>query len=413
MKKIAVLICSLLFIANIQVLGQDTIDIPVPNVFQKGNRICWAACIEMFLLSRGDASQNQCMIAEKMLRGIKSDPSITCTPCSMSCCKNCIKPLKPCNLMVSDIQIMGFLKDSFSINTTSSVANWQILNQEVKFSSRPMFGLSKTDIDRTVCATNHVVIIRGYEIDQRTVSNSKDTFYRVNNPFGRCGSGYSKLRFSQLETINEVCSYIYEVHPSVQPLSISVTPPKILEKTDEDWTGELTEPQSQKDLARKLDNGSYLKLETLYFSTENYKSETAIELLYQKGKPPYTVTTLQQMGDYWLPIEIKHTNIHQNFIANAEQLSLFSNYKQYCRTDLPIIPYSKIVFLPYYDEYYVFRSVKNNEILFLPLDGNNDDEKNDTLSLGVINKTYGINDDILKKRLLQFLSKKSFYNKLN
>jgi hypothetical protein len=413
MRKICALV-SCLVLTNISVSSQsrDTVNLPIPHVTQKQDRLCWAACMEMLFQYRNDLTKNQCVIAEKMHRWIKRDPRIICTPCSTLCSKKKIPNKDICNKGVSANDIIGLLRDSFGINATVSTADWATLKTETLTKSSPIFGLSKTISLGLECSPNHVVAIRGYEIDKRTSSSIKDTFYLINDPVDKCGSSYKKVPFSQLSTINKICSFIIQLRMTQQPLlmSTSTTKPMVV-RTDEDWTGEITEPLTDSDLKKRIEVGGYLLLEKHYTSTKNLKSETTIELLQPKNKPPFVVTTLQKIGNYWIPIEIKHTDEYADFLTYVDTKPLFfSNYSQKCSTELPILPYSKIVFLPDNDEYYVFRRAKGKGIVLLATD-ESDDKK--ILSSVEISKMYNVSYDLLNRKLVQVLSKKSFQIKLS
>ena len=408
MKRMGVFIfCFVL--ESISVLGQDTVILPVPNIFQKGDRLCWAASMEMFLSYKGNISQNQCVIAEMIARRITNNQNIVCTPCSNSCCKGCIINKPKCNKSADSNLIIGLLKNPFAIDATSSIATWDILRTEIGIKNTPLFGMSRYNPVGSACVSSHLTLIRGYEIDNRVSSTTKDTFYLINDPFNKCNSSYSKLRYSPLPTINEICSYIYQIHPIQQPL-VARMAQKSIEQINEDWIGEITEPISQNDLKKKLEKDSYLASKTIYVSTETLKSETVIELMYQKDKPPYTITTLQKIGQDWLPIEIKLTTNHFNFIVSTKQKQvLLSNYPQYCITDLQILPYAKIVFIPDYDHYYIFKDPMNNEIMFLRIEDTSDEkDKNYPISLKVIANTYKVNAYILNLKLSKLLFKKLF-----
>ncbi len=410
----------LLVISNLA-LSQSK-QLPVRHISQEGDYLCWAASMEMIFKYHNPSSPyDQCKIVE-MMQG----HGVTCAPCLDMCSPTIIqqsiadlqlnaeRQSNPnCNFIVQTPRIKKILQDSFKYHLTYYTnPNWLTVQKNIN-SNRPMMGFEGNPIE--TCSASHVVIIIGYTVE------TGNQFYLVNDPIDICNSqGVQKIAFSRYPNIITVCSYLGNLYPNLVPYALIVSTNKdspkdsssVNQKDELKWEGQITQELTPKELTAIINSGHYSSVEKVYYSTENHKYFSTIELTYLDGKAPYTRTTLQKLEDKWLPVIIERTNddYYKMLKPNQEDEDIIlSKRPDKVTTALQIKPYKKVVLLPINKTFYVF--YHNKEPLFLPII-NEFDKRNKPLNRKDMERFYKVDASlihVLNKNIFNFKS----FNKLN
>jgi Peptidase_C39 like family len=366
MKKIAVLICSLLAISNLA-LSQSN-QLSVNCVHQKGDALCWAATLEMIFKYNDASSPNdQCVNAE-IMQAVRASRIVVCRPCTPhlpSATKN------DCNKAAGVEDFKAVLNNPYKYHyTDGQTPNWNTIVNDIN-SNHPFMGFIGYPKLTDKCSSDHVVAIIGYE--QKKNGNK---YYVTQDPNRTCGqaTGNKKWLFSTDAALMTVCSYFNEMYPNSTPyahkVSLGTKDSTFAPPNDElSWQGEINKTLNQKDVDYLIKSLDYSAVETIYYSTYNQASFSTLELTYLNGKPPYARTTLQKVKDTWFPVSIELTEDEPYKIVRPTLDDIIlSKRPDKLTTNLKIESYKKVVLvLPTHvqKEFYYFNYDK--QALFLPI----------------------------------------------
>ncbi len=354
----------------------------VNAILQKGDKLCWAASMEMiFRYNDINTPNNQCLIADIMQTQRGVGEIAACIPCSLPCCINCIPDADNCNRSASRNDILSILNIPFNYHYgVVDVPNWTITVNEINF-PRPFIGFIGYPTEQG-CLTHHAVTVMGY----RVRPSDKKKFYLLNDPFpssarNPCNNvSYKQLAFSNSRRTKTICTYLIEMYGKRNNFSSMSNSNKskdsIPKKDDALWLGEITKDLSSKELAILLKENKYSSVEKIYYSTENQRYFSTLELTYVDGEKPFTRTTLQKVDNKWITVEIEQTDDELFEIVKLKNDIIISNRPDKLVGKLKIEPFKKLILLPSEKQFYVFNN--EQQLFFLPLE-NIDNQKSLTL----------------------------------
>jgi Peptidase_C39 like family len=339
MKKIAVLICSLLAMCFYG-FGQTLLN--VPNIVQKDGKWCWAASTEMIIKYHGDI-RDQCSIVAKSFSTICTCP--TTLDCSSTCSSS------SCSGTATAGKLKGYLKDlGFTSKKVDNDLSWKDIKMQIDSGLPFMVGIG--------CSGGHLLTANGYR--KMPTNEGGLQFILVNDPICCAGTSFVEIRSfdgTGNKPDESYCQFIYNIKQKtgyVKNLQFStpINCPAIRNRIAETNLTSSIAPTNQ---IITVNMGS---------STDRW-----VDIVNNIGcSYGYYYTRLKLINGFWEPVFVKIQNDDPNQLSvttiEGRKLILSNNQKIKSGKFTRYVPYTKVVLKDSPYEVYAFKLSKSSKTTY-------------------------------------------------
>jgi Papain-like cysteine protease AvrRpt2 len=367
----------------------------VPFISQRTDSWCWAACMESILNYHNVNNVSQCNLAKNCLQILRFNGKISLKQFNdgIKCCdKNCDEEEKctsfsnkcdSCNMdlpsskaTISKPNPIKFFERIFELqaflaNERADTMSWDDVKNQINLNKPFIINVAMQDREAFGVHNLHALVAKGYlENANKFIIcsnpwkyiiklNGKDTCLTYRQT---CSLNYKVFR-TDTGVYKKVNTYVINISKSqiVTPrmafFSKSNNKKIEFQEDNRGVTNDLTDIELEKLLTVK----NFLKLKVNYLVTDNFNSNiTGIDKLIAKkdiidiidfNTKPAIITSMQKIGDKWIPIEIYEDDIENSLIVNvnSEKIKLNNNESVNSNT-----VYEVVKIYPYPYEFYKF-----------------------------------------------------------